>query len=307
MFNLENHQTIIHHIKTVNHGLFRSHGDWIETFCNYCGDYERKYNPNHGHLYIAKTFPFYVCFRCDTRGPLFKLLIDTHFTDQEVLRQVKFSQGGSYTYNKSGLKKKYNKQVDLISTYRYFQKKHPQLFEQFLNYIYQRCLDIDPMKYFLHPGIIDNKLVCNLLNYDNSFVTARFIGNYGKLRYKNPSDKQFYYFQNIHEIDTFENIIICEGAFDLINLHNYWRQMNGFYLSMGGMVYNKIIRNLLTDYLLIGKYKFQVIFDQGIYKMDNIKRSITDSINQLNPLCSVNFHVPSSTKDVSELMMLTEV
>jgi len=48
-------------------------GDSIVTRCPFCGDSRRKL-VNYGHLYISKSIPFFICFRCNTKGHIKKLL-----------------------------------------------------------------------------------------------------------------------------------------------------------------------------------------------------------------------------------------
>jgi len=45
----------------------------VITRCPYCGDSRRKLY-NYGHLYISLSVPFFICFRCNERGHIKKLL-----------------------------------------------------------------------------------------------------------------------------------------------------------------------------------------------------------------------------------------
>lgn len=313
MIYLENYKSIIYHIQN-NLGLLKKiqNNKWYQSFCPFCNDKYRKINPNHGHLYISKINSYYKCFRCDAFGKLSHLLQYTNFKDNQTLQQILNQETkNSFTYGVYIQNKHYNKKNNfkcLLSVYQQFKKKHKQKFEFFLNYIYQRCLDINPIEYLLFPEILNNNLVCGFMNYNNIIIGYRFLKN-NKLRYLKTKNSDFYFFQNINEIYNSENIIICEGAFDLINLHNFYKQFNkSFYVAVNGKYFNKLIQYLLSNYLLIGKYFFHIIYDND--KNFNYKQTsffLKQIVNKLNPNCKLFFYKPSHSKDVSETMLLTQI
>jgi hypothetical protein len=159
------------------------------------------------------------------------------------------------------------------------------------------------------PVMHENNVAVQFLNYYGKIVTTRLIYN-SYIRYIIPKDKQFYYFQNFIDIDEYDNIVITEGAFDLINLYNYQPLFNNktsFYLSLSGNNYKGLVTELINTYLLIGRYNIHVVLDNGLKFLDQMTRSMNIIVNELNPEIKLNFYLPTHTKDVSECMSLTQL
>ena len=142
-------------------------------------------------------------------------------------------------------------------------------------------------------------------------VTYRYITNHPKHRYFIPPAKvkPYYFFQDIYDIGTYKEITICEGGFDLLNLYNYCNKFNNsFYISIGGKQFRKILKELITNYLLIGNYVFNIVLDNDEnFKPTKLINACKDIVQQLNPHCKINFFIPTLSKDVTDLMYIERV
>ena len=312
MFNIEQYPSILLHFKSLSRIFKRHSSGWYEIFCPYCDDATRKANPNHGHFNLSPDVPFGHCFRCGAAYSLYKILIDTGFKNNKILDEI--SKFGNITYN-SSKKIKFNSDnqdlltYKLIDTLTNFKQKYFKDYLKFEDYIYKRCFEIDPVEYLLIPNYVQNNLTVKILNKSGKTVTNRFIesSNPSK-RYFIPNDKPFYYFQNIENIIEYENIIICEGAFDLINLHKYnntFNQYDSFYISIGGSNYKTAIQSIVSNFLLIGNYTINIVLDNDrLDYLDQLSQSIIQSTIILNPQLEFNFYKPSLFKDVSDCCLI---
>ncbi len=309
MFNIELYPEIIIHLKSISSRCYKHSSGWYEIFCPYCNDATRKLNPKHGHFHVAPTYAFAHCFRCGTQIGLHQLLLDSGFTNLDIIK--KLQQNSGFTYNKQtkikSKKNNINLKEKIKEQYDYFFKHNLKHLNEFKNYIEHRCFEINPIDFYLLP-ILDknNQLGVYFLNYDGNHVTTRLI--FGNMRYLNSQERNAYYFQDLNTIDEFENIVITEGSFDLINLYNYSPYFkNAFYISIGGNNYKGAIIDIIMNYLLIGKYNIHIVFDQGLPFLEKIINTTKSSINILNPEIKNYFYLPILTKDVSECMLLSRI
>ena len=313
MFVLEQYDEIILHLKTISSVFKRESSGWYSIFCPYCDDAIRKLNPKHGHFHLAPSYPYGHCFRCGIHVGLDKLLYDTKFTNIELIKKLRIRSGFTYgnvrkfksdsSISESELYKKF------IDYYNWFYNNYPNELNQFKEYINIRCYDINPIKFFIMPVIYNGQIAVQFLNYDGQLVTTRTIFN-SEMRYIIPKIKHFYYFQDFSNIDEYNNIIITEGAFDLINLNNYYLDFDNqtsFYLALSGNNYKGLIIELITNYLMIGKYNIHVVLDNGLKFLDQTIKSIISTSNELNPEINNSFYLPKYSKDVSECMALIKI
>lgn len=314
MFNLNNYPDILTHVRLVSRVCRPNSAGWIECFCPYCDDATRKFNPKDGHFYLANKFTFAHCFRCGTKVGLDKYLTDTGYKNVEVINIIRQLSGFVYNTSKSKLSLRRqniqtidNTNMQLRDLYSTFRSQNPVYFKKFMDYIYMRCLDIDPRRFFLIPFVYQNSVQVRFLNYDGQLVTARNIDK-TKGKYNIKGVKNFYYFQDITKIDEYDSIIVTEGAFDLINLSNFYLDFKeSFFIAIGGNNYRGMVADLINSFLLIGKYKIKVVFDSGIKFLDRIIKSIQMKSNELNPQIVIEFYQPINSKDVSELMLLEQI
>lgn len=317
--NLQEITPIVSFLNSISFIYKVQNNGWIQALCPFCDDATRKTSRiTHGHFYISNTFNFCQCFRCNHSSSLSKALLSLGFNDKESLRLLTKDNSEHFTYylNKLNTKKQrlHNITEYLYKYYDSFESKYPNEFIQFKQYIYKRCLGINPLMFFIKPTILENKyLVATFHNINGDEITSRYITKHKKHRYYIPPnrDKTYYYFEDIYSIDERQNIVITEGGFDLINLYNYWSDIEkdkSFYIAIGGKQFNKIIRELLCNYLLIGNYNFKVILDNDKgFKPTKLIWSCKNIITQFNPFCSVDFYQATLSKDVSDLMLLDKI
>jgi len=263
MYDLTKIQDIKNYLITIS-PTFDEVGDHYVICCPYCDDAIRKTNIDHGHCYISKTIPVFYCHRCDSTGTILDLLQIIEYNNSEVLNDlkqiIKFKIGKNYLriniINKSKLK---------INQFIYdkLQKIGKDNLNQYYNYLQNRIGYINFVKFFLFPDIIDDQLVVGFMNYDGYIISYRFIQDINGKRYKKKSNN-YYYFQNINQISEYENIIICEGQFDLISLYLYNRQfdqLNSFYICCNGKNYINLVKNLIYDHLFLSNININIVFD----------------------------------------------
>ncbi|MBC8427545.1 MAG: hypothetical protein H8D97_01500 [Proteobacteria bacterium] len=317
MLNQSSINDLINFIKLNNNNLCKSTraGEYYQSFCINCGDYERKSNPDHGHLNIMFKELRCKCWRCDKSSSLLQFVLDLGYSNQDVIKELK-SIKSQFGYNISRTAK--NKtgstninNINLHNKYYNFKKRYPNEFKTYLNYIKYRCGDINPIKYGLAPLINnDNKLLIEFYSSSGYPITARYINSSNNgIRYIKYKNGGYYYYQDIKDITDTKSITIGEGIFDIINLSNYYLDFkSSFFFAMNNSQYTSILKYLIGKYFLIGKYNFNIVFDQDIQKknINAVKLSLNKIKNQLNPECKLRFYIPSLTKDVSELMILEE-
>lgn len=302
----EQYPEIITHLKSISKRYNKHSSGWIEIFCPWCDDAIRKTNPSHGHLYISPTNSFVHCFRCGAKSNLEKLLVDTNFKNNKILKLLKKTGNISYRSYKTIQSPKIDNIQKHIKTYN---KSFPKdKFQQFQNYIYSRCLNINSTKFYLLPIFYQNQLMVQFLNSNGSIVGNRFISK--SKRYLNSKERHLYFFQDINNIDKYDFITLAEGAFDIINLFNYCHYFNNdktFYVAICGCDYKSTITTLITNYLMIGKYQINIVFDNGIQYLKQITHQILFTINELNCEIKIQFYLPLIAKDVSDVMLIKQI
>lgn len=313
MFNIEQYPSVLLHFKSLSKIFKKNSSGWYELFCPYCDDATRKLNPTHGHFNLSPEAPFGHCFRCSIGVSLVKVLLDTGFKDQAIINEL--SKYGNITYNGSkkvnvkniNIADNINKNKLIDETIR-FSQQHYNDYLIYLDYVKQRCFEINPIDFYLTPNYLFNYLTVQIRNYSYEIMTNRFINHKDPTkRYFIPSTKPLYYFQNISNILDYNNIVICEGAFDLINLYNYspyFDNSNTFYIAIGGSNYKAAISSIVSNFLLIGDYNINIVFDSNVDNKEFISNNIKHYIGFLNPSINFNFFIPSMFKDVSDLCML---
>lgn len=309
MFLLESYPSILLHFKSLSRIFKKNSSGWYELFCPYCDDATRKINPNHGHFNLAPDYPFAHCFRCGIKVGLVKVLKDTNFPDLDLI--YKIANENKIVYNSSKkiqlVKTNNNISAKLALYTQNFYSKYKDDFLLFRNYINKRCGEINPLDYFLIPNYIQHQPVVQILNSNNKICTNRFIYETEK-RYYIPPERSLYYFQTINDIISYDNIVFCEGAFDLINLHKYNSKFkNAFFIAIGGSNYKTAISSIVSNFLLIGNYMINIVFDKNVNNIDNLCQQIMSSIAVLNPNINFKFFIPILYKDVSDCNLLEQI
>ena len=93
MFNIEQYDEIIIHLKSISSVFKKESSGWYSIFCPYCDDAVRKLNPKHGHFHLAPSYPYGHCFRCGIKVGLDKLLIDTKFQNVQIIKSLQARTG----------------------------------------------------------------------------------------------------------------------------------------------------------------------------------------------------------------------
>lgn len=308
-------ENIVYFLQSISSIYKELNNGWVQILCPFCDDSTRKNTKiSHGHFYIAKTTNYCHCFRCEYQNSLSRALTSLGFSDKASLLILTQNNTNNFYYFKNKLKtvdKIHNIFNFLDDYYVKFKSNHPNEFDEFLKYIYSRCSDINPIEFLIQPIIKDGYLLAGFYNINGQYVTGRYITKHPKFRYLNENNavKPYYFFQDIYNISDYSNIVICEGAFDLINLYRYYKHFNNaFYIAIGGKQFNKILKELLTSYLLIGNYHFNIILDNDLnMKSTKLINSCSNTIQSLNPFATISFFIPSLYKDVSDLVQLEKL
>lgn len=302
MIDILNHQEIVNHLKSYSKIYkLNTQQDWIQILCPYCDDAIRKEHITHGHFYLSRQFNFGQCFRCDSKTSAKKLLIDTGFENRNLLNTIfKFNKDINFY---SEIKKGLFDNGGILVKHRDFQKNYNSQYSDFIRYIYKRVGSIDFEQFLVYPTLIQNKLCVGFNNALNEISTIRFIAD-NNIKYYKLQTSVNYFFQ---KFEDFKEIVVCEGAFDLINLYKYstlFDNKNSFYIALNGRSYITNLSSIVIDNYMIGKYTFNIVFDKDIKYVDILKKQINLKINVLNPNIIIKYYIPAISKDVSEFNYL---
>lgn len=297
-FDLTETIEFVNHLKSISK-IYRpnSNKEWIQMLCPYCDDAYRKNTITHGHFYVSRYFNFGQCFRCETKVSIRKLLIDTGFTNIALLKSI-FKLNRNIIY----LRESKAGQLDssnILTKHYNFKKENSKLYQLYLNYLQSRVGEIHFSQFKTYPTIVENYLAIAFNNYYNEISTIRFINN-NSLRYYKMKSNCFYFFQNPI---LYNNIVICEGTFDLINLYKYSTVFNPqqtFYIALNGRSYVSDIVRLVTEYYMIGNYVLNIVFDKNLKNQNSIQHSLELKVNELNSNIRIKYYLPTLSKDVSE-------
>jgi len=297
MFQLKLERTLRNKSKVFK----RHNSDWIEIFCPFCNDATRRSNPSHGHLYFNSDIGCFKCFRCDSSGPIIKVLNEYGINDPQLFKWLASKTSRSYLLGK---KVSNTREVTSSNVYDCNLQSLVQNtnIDRFNAYLYQRFSSIDPMQYNIRPTMAGDGL--SFYNASNEFVTTRFIDS--NIRYELPKYKVWYYFQPLHSIIEYEQILITEGAIDVINASRYITEFhNSFCIAISGNNYSGAIMTLINKYLKIGKYTINVVIDNGLKFEKRAIKQIRNCSKYNTGIC-IKIYKPKYGKDCSEVMLLQE-
>jgi hypothetical protein len=291
MYDLKKITPVLRHLQKISPNMYRDIGGEIMIHCYSCDDASRRNASNHGHLYLATNAPVFNCFRCGTSGTIIRLLIETGFNDEEVIKYIS-------SFIRYNFIKNYSRQLTTNSTtvdqileqniYRIikFKKEKKDEFNLFKNYINERIGNVDYNTFLIYPTFINDGIKdltsCAFNNASDEFVTARVIGE-SKIRYKNSDQSSLYYFQP-QNYERFNRVVIGEGPFDIITLYLYSNVFKDcLFISISGKKYISSLELLITKFMLIGEYEINLIFDSEFkFKEPTIIRSrfLSEKYNQ---------------------------
>jgi hypothetical protein len=267
MYEITKIQPIINHLKNIS-SYYKESGKEIIIFCSYCDDSTRP-KANHGHLYISKEYPVWNCFRCSSSGNLIRLLIDTGFEDEDILKYlgslIKYKTVKDYYKTKTKITKLKQIQDHITNRNLEFEKNQKEKYAIFKEYLYTRLGIADFNPFLISPTYFYNKLSCNFTNSIGENVALRLIEPYKDYRYhlfEETSGK--YYFQE-QNFENYSRVVLAEGPFDILNLYLYNDVFrNCFFISLNGKKYNSAIENLILEDFLIGDLEINMIFDNDV-------------------------------------------
>ena len=317
MYDINKFPQILYHLKNISN-IFADKGSHINMFCPFCNDATRKPNPSHGHCYISKELPVYYCHRCGEAGTIMKLLFYTEFDDIDTINQlkgfIKFNFVKDYVYQKVEKKVDYRDLIKFIN-YKINNINHDHLskFEDYVNY---RLGHINYGKFLLYPDFIkpfektDYQLLSACFNNSlNQFIEGRFINPIQKMRYNKNKQNYQYFFQN-WDFERINEIVITEGAFDLLNIYLYENKFNKdtFYLSMSGKRYITVLESLIYQELLLKSCRIHIIFDNDNKYMNSTINKCKNLVNTINTDIDIFGWKPYNLfKDVGQYPILTKI
>ncbi len=317
MFDIDKIQPIINHLQSIS-SYFKPTGNEIIIYCPYCDDATRINASNHGHLYISKAFPVFNCFRCSTSGTLIRLLVETDFKDEEVLKYLasfikyKFLPDHYIKIKRKTKVEDISKMI--LNTNLQFEKENKQKFEIYKTYLKSRLGSVDFLNFLISPGLFYNKLTCDFINFDQELIVQRLIE---KLVVKdteikhhlNKTSSGLYYFQE-KNFDKYNEIVLAEGAFDIISLYLYSMEFkNCLFISVSGKKYLSTVEKLIIEDLLIGEYQFHLVFDNDVldYKKQNFVYNCKNLAQKLNENISVKGWSPVLKKDTGDFPAVQQI
>lgn len=291
MYDLKKITPVIRHLQKISPNMYRDMGSEIMLHCYSCDDASRRNASNHGHLYLATNAPVFNCFRCGTSGTIIRLLIETGFNDEEVIKYISSfirynfikSYSRQLTANSASINQILEQNLHRLVK---FKKEKKDEFNLFRDYVYKRIGNVDYGTFLIYPTFINDgiadQISCAFNNANDEFVTARVIGE-SKIRYKNSDQSSLYYFQP-QNYEKFNRVVVGEGPFDIINLYLYSNLFrNCLFMSISGKKYISSLELLITKFMLIGDYEINLIFDSEFkFKEQTIIRCrfLADKYNQ---------------------------
>lgn len=310
MYDITKIQQIMSHLKNIS-SYYKESNNEVIIFCSYCDDATRA-KANHGHLYISKTAPVWNCFRCSASGNLIRLLIDTGFDDEDILKYlgqfIKYRTVKDYYKTKrkfTKLKQIINNKIDLNLK---FEKTYPDKFKMYNDYLSDRLGIVNFSNLLISPTFFNNKLACMFTNINNENVVLRLIEPYKDFRYHlNNETSGKYYFQE-KNFEKYTKIVLTEGPFDAINLYLYNSEFkNSYFISLNGKKYNSAIEQLILEDLLIGNFEFDLIFDSDVANFKTYLYRAKLLAKHYNNNIVIKGYVPLIGKDTGDYPAVTEV
>ncbi|GEM_PF-1866365 len=310
MFDITKIDPIIIHLKSLS-SYYKESGNEIILFCPYCDDAQRL-RANHGHLYVAKTAPVFNCFRCSVSGNLVRLLIDTGFDDEDILKHV-----GSFIRYKAIkdyhiINKKFTKLKEIIDQKiqlnLMFKTKYPEKFEVYHNYIYDRLGIDDFADFLISPIFFNNKLSCMFSNAENEDVLLRLIESYKDFRYHLVNKSSGKYFFQEKDFEKYTKVVLAEGPFDILNLYLYNSEFKDcWFLALNGKKYISAIEQLILEDWIIGHGEFNLIFDADVSNFRTYLNRARLLAKQYNDDIVIRGFIPLVGKDTGDYPVVIEV
>lgn len=321
MFDIHDFPSVITHLKSISFVYSERSGE-INLLCPYCNDATRKARSSikHGHLNINMSYPVFYCFRCTASGTLTKLLLDTGFEDKEIISQL--NSFTKFKFSKDYYSKKNIKDVDfsvklkkkILEENLNFYKNNYNEYMIYYNYLISRLGNVFIDNFLLSPVFLNNNLAVRFINSEGEIITNRFINNNSKLRYLIPKITSGEYYWQEKDFSKYKNIVMTEGSFDALSAFLYcpnFSPSNTFYIGMNGKKYISTMLHFIYEYLLIGKYEINFIFDKDVANAKNILSKGKYIANNYNTNIKVkgwkSVDITQEMKDVTDFSLLTQL
>jgi hypothetical protein len=310
VFDLTKLTPVIVHLQKISN-RFDNRGKEIIITCPFphCDDI----NSSHGHMYLATNYPVFNCFKCSSSGTLIRLLIETGFADEDILKYIssfiKYNYTKDYFWNN---KRKSNDTIiklkkELIKQNLNFQHNNKDLFNVYIEYLISRLGKVDFTDFLIIPTDFKNNLSCGFYNSDSELVLKRIIDSNNKFRYHIEKQETSYYFQE-KNFDLYNRIVMTEGPFDCLSLFLYsYEFQNCFFNSVNGKKYISTLEKLIYTDLLLGDYEVNIVFDNDVKNIQMIMYKCEMLIKNYNQNINMRYWLPVLKKDVGDFAAVQEI
>lgn len=310
MFDLLKIQPVINHLKKISSKFSINRKEIIITcpFPN-CDDK----NSSHGHLYLSIDYPVFNCFKCSECGTLTRLLLETGFEDEDIIKYISsfikynFVKDYFYANKKTSKTKLFELKKKILKVNLEWEIKNKNNFTQYKNYLQNRLGFIDFIDFLIFPTTFNNKLSCGFYNSDEEHTLTRILDPKSDVRYNIVIPNSCYYFQE-RNFEKYTSLTLAEGPFDIFSLYLYNHQFkNNFFISVNGKKYSSVLERFIYTDLLIGNYEINIVFDNDVknylslfYKCKNIAKLYNSNIN-------IRGWLPILKKDVGDYPAVNEI
>jgi hypothetical protein len=307
MLDITKISSIITHLKT-NSSYYKESSNEIIIFCPYCDDSTRP-KANHGHLYISKSMPVFNCFRCSSSGNLIRLLIDIGFDDEDILKYlsnfIRYKTIKDYYKVKKQTTKLKQIQDNVIRKNIEFENRFKNEFFKYKQYLYSRLGVVDYSKFLISPTFYNNKISCLFTNSINEDVTLRLVEE--KQFHINSESSGKYFFQE-NNFEKYKQIVLAEGAFDIIPLYLYNLEFrDSYFIALNGKKYNSTIEELIIRDFLIRPIIINLIFDSEVTNYNTYLYRARLLSKQYNTNILIKGWKPIILKDTGDFPVVAEI
>lgn len=304
-----------------DHNVLKDKTKEIVIRCPKCGD--SKKNLSKARLYISKEYPVFICFNCGYSGSILRLFSDnnneldeTNYKKYINIDNLQFEYKDKDYYSKKNelIVKEVNNEINqyqidyLFSRFGEFNLEKLNFLKNKLifnidyiwDHISRNYVSYDSWLYATYTQLKNNSI--GFMSYNNNKVGFRVIK--GDKRYINMSLNSKEYFSDYFAFFKEEyciqygkplNVVIAEGAFDILNIYLKNLEDADFYIAAQSNNYNQIMKFLLTN---TDKYYFNLNFyiDQD-FNDDVLKYFYNDNNKYIH---SMRIYFNSQGKDFGE-------
>ena len=169
-------------------------------------------------------------------------------------------------------------------------------------------------RFYLTPVFIDNNLAVRFINSEGEVITNRIISSNSKFRYLIPKVTSGEYYWQEKNFNKYKNIVLTEGSFDALSMYLYnsdFSPNNTFYIGMNGKKYISTMLHLIYEYLLLGNYEINFIFDKDVSNAKSILSKGKYISNQYNINIKVkgwkSVDISDDMKDITDFSLIQQI